>query len=314
MEKQPDKIPVVAVVGPTASGKTGLAVSIARQFGGEVISADSMQVYRGMDVATAKPSEEEKQGIPHHLMDCLDPGAPFSVADYAALAHKAIADVFARGKLPLLVGGTGLYVGAVLDDLRFTESKSDPALREKWSRFAEEKGGEALLAELQKLDPETAARLHPNDRGRIIRAIEVCCLTGIPMSEQQRRSRGESRYRSLKIGLNYRDRQALYDRIDRRVDQMLEQGLLAEAREAIQTDGPTALQAIGCKEFGSYFAGISTLEEAVESVKRESRRYAKRQLTWFRRDPEIRWFYPDETDGETLRKNIFENIDNFLHM
>lgn len=314
MEQQTEKIPVIAVIGPTASGKTGMAIAIASHFGGEVISADSMQIYKGMDVATAKPTPEEMGEIPHHLVDFVDPGTSFSVADYASLAHTAIADVHRRGKLPVLVGGTGLYVDSVLQDIRFSEIKNDPALRKEWEDFADREGNAALLEQLARLDPETAASLHENDRGRIIRAIEVCILTGIPMAEHRRMSRVESRYRSLKIGLNYRDRQILYDRINRRVDDMLSRGLLQEAEEALQTCGVTSLQAIGCKEFAGYFAGTSSLQSAVEAVKQESRRYAKRQLTWFRRDETVRWFYPDEKDAVSLQKNIFDCIDNFLRM
>lgn len=315
MEKKIQKIPVVAVVGPTASGKTALAVEIALHAGGEVISADSMQVYRGMDIATAKPTEEEKKGVPHHLIDFLDIRTPFSVADYAALAHEAIRGVWERGKLPILAGGTGLYVDAVLEDLRFTEIKSDGKLREELAEFAAEKGPSALLEMLRGIDPETAETLHENNQGRIIRAIEVYRLTGIPMSEHRRRSRGESRYSALKIGLNYRERPILYDRIDRRVEEMLTNGLLEEAGRFRREYGCyTSAQAIGYKELAGYFEGTLSLDEAVENLKRETRRYAKRQLTWFRREDDIHWFYPDEGDLLELQKNILLLVDNFTKM
>ncbi len=308
-----EKIPVIAVVGPTASGKTALAVEIAGRYDGEIISADSMQIYREMAIATAKPSMEERKGIPHHLMDFLDPGESFSVARYAELAHEIIGQVSARGKLPILAGGTGLYVDSVLNDIRFAEMKSDPALREELTRIAAEKGPAALLEILREFDPESARTLHENNLGRVIRAIEVYRLTGVPMSEQQRRSRSvPSRYRALKIGINYRSRQMLYDRIDRRVDQMLEQGLLEETKRVISMNLATSAQAIGYKELAGYLDGKISLEEAVENLKRETRRYAKRQLTWFRRDGQVQWFYPDEADAKTIEKNIFICIDNFL--
>lgn len=310
------RIPIVSVVGPTASGKTALAVEIALRHGGEVVSADSMQVYRTMDIATAKPTLEEMRGIPHYLVDCLDPGQSFSVADYAALAHEVIADIHGRGKLPILAGGTGLYVDSVLGDVQFSEIKGDPDLREELARCARENGPAALLDMLREFDPETAESLHENNLGRIIRAIEVYWLTGVTMSEHRRRSRLQpSRYRPLKFGLNYRDREKLYARINLRVDRMLEQGLLREAEEVLKCEGlSTAAQAIGCKEFVPYFKGEISLGEAVENLKRSTRRYAKRQLTWFLRDPDINWFYPDEEDMASIQKNIDAAIDNFMNL
>jgi len=307
-------IPILAVVGPTASGKTALAVDIALRYGGEVVSADSMQVYRGMDIATAKPSMEERKGVPHHLMGVIDPSVPFSVAEYAQMAHETIRDIHDRGRLPILAGGTGLYVDAVLRDLAFAEMKSDPALREELFSLGREQGPAALWELLRECDPESAASLHENNMGRVVRAIEVYRLTGVPMSEQQRRSRaGRSRYLPLKLGLNFRDRQVLYSRINARVDKMLEEGLLEEAREFLRrSSGPTAAQAIGYKELLGYFSGALSLDQAAENLKRESRRYAKRQLTWFRRDEEILWFYPDETNLCQMEKNICDSIDNFL--
>ncbi len=291
-----DKIPLVAVAGPTASGKTALAVELALRLGGEVISADSMQIYKGMDIATAKPTAAEQKGVPHHLIGFLEPTEEFSVADYAVLAHRTIREVHERGKLPILAGGTGLYLDAVVNNISFAEIETDSALRAELAGLAREQGTECLLEELRAVDPESAARLHPHNLARIIRAVEVYRLTGIPMSEHQRRSRLTPRlYRTALLGLNFRDRQRLYDRIDLRVDRMLEAGLLEEARQVLAQDSlKTARQAIGYKELIPYFAGEETLAEAVGRIKQESRRYAKRQLTWFRRNERINWIYIDD--------------------
>ena len=291
-----DKIPLVAVAGPTASGKTALAVELALRLGGEVISADSMQIYKGMDVATAKPTAAEQKGVPHHLIGFLEPTEEFSVADYAVLAHRTIREVHERGKLPILAGGTGLYLDAVVNNISFAEIETDSALRAELAGLAREQGTECLLEELRAVDPESAARLHPHNLARIIRAVEVYRLTGIPMSEHQRRSRLTPQlYRTALLGLNFRDRQRLYDRIDLRVDRMLEAGLLEEARQVLAQDSlKTARQAIGYKELTPYFAGEETLAEAVGRIKQESRRYAKRQLTWFRRNERINWIYIDD--------------------
>lgn len=309
-------IKVIAVVGPTASGKTSLAVSLAQKYHGEVVSADSMQVYRGMDIATAKPTPEEMGPIPHHLIDFLDPSEEFSVADYAKLAHKTIEEISMRGKQPFLVGGTGLYLDSVLDNIQFAQMKNDPQLERELLQLAQQEGHEALFAKLAEVDPETASRLHPNNLGRVIRAIVVYQLTGITMAEHQRRSReGPVKYQSLKIGLNYSDRQILYQRIEQRVDQMLDLGLLDEARQVFDNKTKkTAAQAIGYKELYNYFEGKISLEEAIDQLKRETRRYAKRQLSWLRRDKNILWFYPDSEDFNEILKKIAFSIDNFLKM
>ena len=290
-----EPIPVIAVVGPTASGKTRLAVDLAERFGGEVISADSMQVYRYMDIGTAKATAEERRGIPHHMLDFLDPGQPFSVADYVELAGRCAADIVRRGKVPVVAGGTGLYVDSLLRGTVFQPIQTDPSLRLSLQREAEEKGGEALLEQLAQVDPELAAKLHPNNTGRIIRALEVFRLTGVPMSVQQREAVSHpSPYRPCWIGLDFSDRQVLYQRINRRVEQMLRDGLEEEARSLTQRGfGGTAAQAIGYKEFFPCWEGKRTLAEAEEEIKLQSRQYAKRQLTWFRRNKEIQWLYPD---------------------
>ncbi len=310
-----NKIPLVAVVGPTASGKTALAVHLAQQFGGEIVSADSMQIYRRMDIATAKPTLAEMDGVVHHLLDFLDPSQTFSVADYAAMAHPVIAEIHQRGHLPILAGGTGLYVDSVIENVSFQKIATDPEMRAALSQLAQEKGGAYLLELLQEFDPESAEKLHPNNLPRLIRAIEVYRLTGIPISEHQRQSKTTpSRYRTVLIGLNYRDRQKLYDRIDARVDQMLEAGLLDEAREILADPSlKTASQAIGYKELKDYFNGKESLSDAVAKIKQESRRYAKRQLTWFRRNPEIQWLYFDDySDLDSWKEAAVQKVRDLL--
>lgn len=293
------KIPVVAVVGPTASGKSRLAVEIALQKNGEVISADSMQIYKGMNVGTAKPTAKEMRGVPHHLIDFAELTEPFSVADYIALASDCIVKLHARGKLPVIAGGTGLYVRSLLHNIQFTENDRDEALRAELLQKTGREGVQPLLEELKQFDPESAQRIHPNNVPRVIRAIEIYRTTGITMTEQLERSRKiPSPYHAFVIGLDFRNRQSLYDRINRRVDLMMENGLLQEAQEVLsRPDSQTALQAIGYKELLPYFHGECGLDEAVEQIKRESRRYAKRQLTWFRRDEEIHWIFIDDYSG-----------------
>lgn len=304
-----EKIAVIAVVGPTASGKTGLGVELARRIGGEVVSCDSMQIYKTMDVATAKPTAEEMKGVPHHLIDLLPPETTFSLAEYLDLAEKTIADIHARGKVPVLVGGTGLYIDTLLQGVQLCDQGEDPAYRAEMAALAEKEGGQALMERLRACDPDYAETVHPNNIPRLIRALEVYHATGIPMSVHIRHSReGESRYAPLWLGLRYQDRSILYDRINRRVDRMMEQGLLEEARAAYATRMSTAAQAIGCKELYPYFAGEKTLEECIETLKRSTRRYAKRQLTWFKRNGEIHWLEPDRMTGKELVKRAIEEI------
>ncbi len=312
MNNQRQPLPVVA--GPTASGKTGLAVFLATKLGGEVVSADSMQVYRDLQIGTARPTAEEMAGIPHHLMGCVDLSEPYSVARYSAEAHVAIADVAQKGKLPILCGGTGLYIRSVVDNLAYTDEERTPDLRESLRERYDAEGGEALLAELASIDPDTAARLHPNDGGRIIRALELYQTTGITMTQQMALSRqNPSPYNAFILLLDCRDRQVLYNRINRRVDVMLEQGLLTEAQEVLSTPyAPTAMQAIGYKELFPYFKGELTLEEAVENLKRSTRRYAKRQLSWFRRMEGIHPLYIDEySSAEELRHAALKAVQEY---
>lgn len=301
------KIPLIVVAGPTASGKTKLGVALAKHFDGEVVSADSMQIYKTMDVATAKPMPDEMDGIPHHLIDFLPPEEPFSLAQYVALAEEAISGIRKRGKIPVIVGGTGLYIHTLIDHISLSESGEDPALRAELTALAAEKGNACLLEMLRQLDPATAENLHENNLPRVIRAIEVTRSTGIPFSQHIAESRKEeSPYAPCIIGLSCRDRQKLYDRIDLRVDMMLQNGLLKEAEEAFRAEQKTAAQAIGCKELFPYFRGEKSLEECVAHLKQSTRRYAKRQLTWFRRDERITWIYSDEEKdfAEILKKSV----------
>lgn len=291
-----DKKFLPVVVGPTASGKTSLSIDLALHFGGEIISADSMQIYRGMDIATAKPTNEEKRGVPHHLVDILHTHEHFSVADYTKLANKAITDIYSRGKMPIVVGGTGLYINSLIDNIYFDEIKTDPKIRQRLQEEAEQYGNDAMLARLYSIDEETAKTLHSNNINRVIRAIEVYEQTGITLAEHKRRSRRfESPYSPCIIGLAFRDRTNLYDRINRRVDEMLEHGLLDEARSFYSKElSKTSVQAIGYKELRPYLLGEESLENCIEELKKQTRRYAKRQITWFRRDERIEWIYVDE--------------------
>ena len=298
-----EKIPVIAVVGPTATGKTALGIGLARRFGGEIVSCDSMQIYRGLPIGTAQPDQEELAQAPHHLVGFLDVGEPFSVSDYVNLAGRIITEIAGRGKLPILVGGTGLYARSLLRGFSFEESARDDSLREALFREAEERGPEALYRRLQEQDPVAAGEIHPHNVKRVIRALEYIQLSGEPFSRQAARSKeAQSPYRYCMLVLGFRDRQKLYQRIDRRVDRMLELGLLKEAEGFYRRckEGrtpPTAAQAIGYKELFPYFAGEVPLEQAVEDIKRESRRYAKRQITWFAREENAVPLYLDELDG-----------------
>ena len=277
---------IIVVSGPTASGKTALAVELAKIYGGEVISADSMQIYTDMDVASAKATHEEMQGIPHHLMNFLDPAESFSVADFVALCDKTARDIISRGKIPIICGGTGLYISSFVDNITFDDSAQDFAFREEMRKFAEENGAAALLEKLREIDPETASTLHENNIGRVIRALEVYKTTGHTISEAKKNSRlNPSPYNFAMITLDFADREQLRRRINERVDKMAENGLVDEARACfLQENRPTAAQAIGCKELYPYFRGEKSLSECLDELKLRTRQYAKRQLTWFRRD------------------------------
>ncbi len=292
------KIPLIAVVGPTASGKTSLSIALAKLLGGEIISADSMQIYKGISIASAAPDESERQGISHHMIEIADPWESWSVADYVNLAKNQINEVHKRGKQPILVGGTGLYVNSLTFGTEFSSAAPDEKVRERLKKEAEELGGAAMLEKLREIDAEAADRLHPNDIKRILRALEIFYSCGITITEQNRNSHNNpSPYDVIFIGITYRDRDKLYSRIDSRVDAMLSNGLLEEARSTLDMDESWgAAAAIGHKELHRHLRGEVSLNEAVEDLKRSTRRYAKRQLTWFRRNDQINWIYADETE------------------
>ncbi len=292
--RESGKKKILAVVGPTASGKTSLSVELAGRFSGEVVSCDSMQIYRGLDIGTAKPLAAEMRGIPHHLIDIVDPGEDFSVADYLPLAKSAVEDIISRGKLPIFCGGTGLYLDTFLRGSTLKESEGSPALRERLAREGAELGGEALHARLAAVDPESAAAIHPNNLRRTIRALEIYEATGITKSEHDRRSRlSGSDYSSLIIGLSFSNRAELYRRIEERVDKMLAEGLLSEVERlylaGVFDRSRTAAQAIGYKELIGYIRGETSLADAADELKRATRRYAKRQMTWFSANRSVRW-------------------------
>ncbi len=299
-----NKIPVIAVVGPTASGKTAFSVALAKRIGAEIVSADSMQIYKGMDIASAKPTMDEMQGVPHHLIDFLESSESYSVARYIKDATGIIRDIHSRGKKVIVCGGTGLYVDSLLGNIVFDEQPDNTEIRNKLRLRREEEGIEAIFRELMEIDPETAETLHINNEGRVLRALETYYLTGEKPSVLRERSRSvPTPYSSLYLCLNYKDREILYDRINRRVDIMIENGLAEEAKEyfALSSDN-TSAQAIGHKEIAGYLRGEITLEEAADNLKKATRHYAKRQLTWFRRNENINSIYCD----------TFGNIDEMI--
>lgn len=304
------EIPLIVVAGPTASGKTALAIDIAQKYKGEIVSADSMQIYKYMDIGTAKPTEEERAQAVHHLIDFVEPDAPYSVAEYTKDAHNVIADIISRGKTPVMCGGTGLYISSVVNDVTFGEVETDYALREELNEIAREKGGEYLIKMLSEFDSVSAQRLHPNNIKRVIRAIEFYKTTGVPISEHQEESKKhKSRYNPLIMCVEW-DREVLYDRINRRVDMMMDMGLLDEVkglRDMGYTRDLNSMQGIGYKEIMDYLDGKCSLDEAVEVIKQGSRRYAKRQMTWFRRDERARYLKHDNAVNEAR-----ELIDDFI--
>lgn len=303
---------LIVVCGPTATGKTELAVRLCRTLSGEVISADSMQIYSELTIGTARPDETEMGGVPHHLLGFVPPEASFSVADYVAAARAAIDEIAARGRQPVVAGGTGLYITSLCDGVRFGAFKGDSEIREQLRREAEEKGGEVLLARLRGIDPEAAEKLHPNDTFRLTRALEIYLTTGVTKTEWERRSKAEAPAFDLRmIGLTFRDRATLYERIDRRVDRMVERGLVAEAEGLWRRGlgGAQSMRAIGYKELVEHFEGRCTLAEAVAAIKQNSRRYAKRQLTWFRRDERISFLELDGLTAEQAAAEALERIE-----
>ena len=298
---------IICICGPTASGKTGLSVALAKKLDAEIVSCDSMQIYRGMDIGTAKPDAVEMDGVPHHLLDVADPGEDFSAGRYVKLADAAIADIHSRRKTAIVCGGTGLYMDSLVKGETFA-APSRPAQREYVEHIAEEKGMQFLYDMLKDADPETAEKLHVSDRKRIVRAMEVFLITGLPLSYHNAQSKlRPPKYEPTWIGLTCRNREKLYARVDARVDEMMARGLESEVRTLLDRGvdpKTTAMQAIGYKELAAALRGKCTVAQAVDQIKLASRRYAKRQLTWFRRNEAVRWLYADETPdlpGAALR-------------
>lgn len=305
---------VIAIVGPTASGKTALSIALAKKYGGEIISADSMQFYRCMDIGTAKPDMAERDGVPHRMIDILDITESFSVSDFCERCEREVQEVVSLGKLPIMCGGTGFYVDSFLDGVKFGQFENDPLLRERLYAELEEAGIDAMYERLCAVDPENTVDRH--NPKRVIRALEVYELTGKTLGEWNAESKLEPpKYDSLIIGLRYNDREKLYERINKRVDIMLESGLLSEVEKLIKMgikDTVTAGQAIGYKEYYPYFDGTMSLEECTEKLKQESRKYAKRQMTWFRRNPRIKWIDLDDISREEIIGKASEYTEEFL--
>lgn len=292
-----EKIPLVVIVGPTAVGKTETTIIVAKNLNGEIVSADSMQIYKYMDIGTAKPTIDEMQGVPHHMVSIIEPSEKFSVAQYQKYAKECIGKIYNNGKLPILTGGTGLYINSIIYPMDFTQATYDSDFRNAMIELIEKKGKEFVYNKLVKLDPETASKLHPNDTKRVIRALEVIHLTGKPMSQyKQRFDSMETPYSPIIFGLTM-ERHKLYERINKRVDIMIERGLIQEVESLLErgySKESQAMQGLGYKEFFGYLEGKDTLENAVEMLKRDTRRYAKRQLTWFRRYKDIKWVNVDD--------------------
>jgi tRNA dimethylallyltransferase len=309
------KLPLLVILGPTASGKTEFSLKLAAEIKAEIISADSMQIYRGMDIGTAKPGLEERNKIKHHMLDIVDPDEKFSVADYKKMVDKLIPEIITKGKLPLLVGGSGLYITAVIKGFYFSNIKDDNEYRSKLRLEANKYGNEYLLNKLKEVDPELAKKLHPNDLRRIIRGLEAYKQTGKSISYYKEKQAKEAvKYRVLQIGLN-RNREELYQRINLRVDKMVENGLVEEVKNLYynyKNISSTALQGLGYKEIVNYLKGDLSLEESIVRIKRDTRRFAKRQLTWFKRDKEINWFNLSDINCDEFYRNslrlIYDNL------
>ena len=303
---------IVVICGPTASGKTALSIALAKAFDGEVVSADSMQIYRRMDIGTAKPTKQEMDGVPHHMLDVAEPGEAYSVSRYVEEATACVEDILARGKLPIVCGGTGLYIDGLIRGTDYQPAGTDNGIREQLEGEWEAQGAEEMMARLAAVDPDSAARLHLSDKRRILRALEVYLATGETITVHNARTKEiPPRYEAMMIGLNTEPRQILYDRIDRRVGIMLEQGLLQEVKCLLE-DGlleGTAAQAIGYKELLAYFRGEMTLETAADLIRQKSRNYAKRQLTWFRRDERVKWIVYNAPEAAQA---VLQEATNYL--
>ncbi len=304
----------IVVVGPTASGKTDLGVYICKKYGGEVISCDSMQIYKNMSISTAKPTADEMQGVPHHLIDFLPITESYSVSDYCADAQKSFDLIVSHNKIPVFVGGTGLYIDSFLSNTRFLDNASSEDIRERLKTELSEKGIDYMYNRLKSIDPKACEKIHPNNTKRVLRALEIFESTGKTLTQQDELSHTEkSDIEPLYIGITYNDRQKLYDRINKRVDLMLENGLIDEAKYVYGGNfSKTAVASIGCKEIKPYLDGEKTLNECIEKLKQVTRNYAKRQLTWFRRNEKINWIYPDMCSKEELYSHIDTLVNNYL--
>ncbi len=302
---------VIAIVGPTASGKTALSVELAKVIGGEVINGDAMQVYKRLDIGTAKITEEEMSGVPHHLFDVMEPDEPFSVAAYQKAVRHWITDIQERGKTPIIAGGTGLYVQAVLYDFRFTEEAADLEVRERLEKELAENGAEQLYEKLMRLDPKSAEKIHPNNHRRLVRALEILEVTGLTKDEQEKDAGHAPLYDHLLVGLQT-DRDVLYERINRRVELMMEKGLLEEAQQLWDDGirGVQSVQAIGYKELHQYIEGTLALEDAVDLIKKNTRHYAKRQMTYFRNKLDVTWFDTECGTSQIVQK-VLTNLKDY---
>ena len=307
------KRPIIVIVGPTAVGKTELAISLAKKIDGEIISADSMQLYKGMDIGTAKPTKREQNNITHHMIDITEPDQDYSAAKFKEVAQEIINDIVVRDKFPIIVGGTGLYVNALIYDYSFEDLPRDPECREKLRKKIGVEGPQKLHEELIEADPKAAERIHPNDERRIIRALEVIYTTGNPISEYQK-TKKESPYNTLMIGLT-KNRDELYDRIEKRVNKMIEKGLVDEVKDLLAKGykkNMTSMQALGYKEIAEYQQGEITFEEAIKLVKKRTKRFAKRQLTWFNRDQNITWYNLSCTNLFKVEKDIIRMLQEYF--
>ncbi len=306
---------ILAIVGPTATGKSRLAVDLAKKINGEIISADSMQVYRKLNIATAKLSAKQQQGVAHHLIDCVDLNCSFSVASYVKMARAALKNIVLKGKKPILIGGTGLYVDSFLNGINFGNENKNENIRLRLIDELEQNGSVYLFNKLKELDSEYAKKVHPNNTRRVIRALEACLSCGASFSEIQKLSRpGLKELISLKIGLNFSSRQKLYQKIEKRVNDMMEQGLLEEARFVFEFEklSLTVRQAIGYKEFEPFFLGQETISQAVLNLKKHTRKLAKRQISWFKRDDSVNWFFVDEFDEKTIFEKVLKLVVEFF--
>lgn len=292
---------VIVIGGPTASGKTALSIELAKAIGGEIVSADSMQIYQQMNIGTAKPEEQEKQNIQHYMLDLIEPNQRYSVAEYKKEAKKAIRKILEKGKIPIVVGGTGLYIDALIYEIEYPEIEIDLSYRKKLEKLVQEEGLQSLYEKAKKIDPKAMEKISPNDQKRILRVLEIYYQTGKTKTELEKESKKEPEF-DYKIFALTMDRQVLYHRINQRVDKMLEQGLIEEVQAICKKyqEFPTSMQALGYKEVVEYLEGKVSKEEMVEKMKRESRRYAKRQLTWFRKNKETKWLNGEDSIAHNI--------------